>query len=172
MSGAIVDTLNVAFTAGSVVADTFGIRALLEFNRYGTATVAPLPTQNLKAYYIRRNRRDRNRMVNVFAGNGQLVYTIERKTQFSTVWSVLSTDRREVATVNAGLFNRCFDFHNKPGSSTETCWPRPASPASTASSTLLTVLPTSGRGPRASWSESSTLAEATRKSDNGSPRLV
>ncbi|AOW05109.1 hypothetical protein B0I72DRAFT_137329 [Yarrowia lipolytica] len=114
MSGAIVDTLNVAFTAGSVVADTFGIRALLEFNRYGTATVAPLPTQNLKAYYIRRNRRDRNRMVNVFAGNGQLVYTIERKTQFSTVWSVLSTDRREVATVNAGLFNRCFDFHNKP----------------------------------------------------------
>lgn len=114
MSGVIVDTLNVAFTAGSVVADTFGVRALLEFNRYGTATVAPLPTQNLKAYYIRRNRRDRNRMVNVFSGDGQLVYTIERKTQFSTVWSVLSTDRREVATVNAGLFNRCFDFHNKP----------------------------------------------------------
>lgn len=114
MSGVIVDTLNVAFTAGSVVADTFGVRALLEFNRYGTATVAPLPTQNLKAYYIRRNRRDRNRMVNVFAGNGQLLYTIERKTQMSTVWSVLSTDRREIATVNAGLFNRCFDFHNKP----------------------------------------------------------
>ncbi|KAG5366772.1 hypothetical protein CJU89_1213 [Yarrowia sp. B02] len=114
MSGVIVDTLNVAFTAGSVVADTFGVRALLEFNRYGTATVAPLPTQNLKCYYIRRNRRDRSRMVNVFAGNGQLVYTIERKTQLSTVWSVLSTDRREVATVNAGLFNRCFDFHNKP----------------------------------------------------------
>lgn len=114
MEGVIVDTLNVAFTAGSVVADTLGVRALLEFNRYGTATVAPLPKDNLKAYYIRRNRRDRSRMVNVFSGDGALVYTIERKTQTSTVWSVLTPSRREIATINAGLFNRCFDFHNKP----------------------------------------------------------
>ena len=68
------------------------------------------------ALYVRRERKDRNRVANVFDGNGQKVFTIERKTMLSHIWSVLEfPSRREIATIFTGLARRYVDFHNKKG---------------------------------------------------------
>lgn len=102
-----------AKTVGSVFSSKLGIRQ--RSGSHGQASRIPL-TCNAKAFYIRRNRKDRNRVISVFDQDGKRCYTIERKSRLSPVWQILDVpSRRDVATVHAGLIKRFVDFHNKQG---------------------------------------------------------
>lgn len=80
-----------------------------------SATVIPLNSPNL-LFFIRREKNDKERVVNVFSADGTKVYTFERRTPLNPVWNMLTyPSRREVATIRAGFFSRAVEFHNKIG---------------------------------------------------------
>ncbi|CDK26895.1 unnamed protein product [Kuraishia capsulata CBS 1993] len=76
-----------------------------------------LPLLNPTAvYYVRRERANKQNVVNVFDSKGNKVYTFERTTPLNPVWRMLEfPSRREAATVRAGFFLTSADFHNVPG---------------------------------------------------------
>lgn len=106
---------NSALTLLSLIANNVGIKSLFELRNTGSADQIPLTDEPL-VYYVRRERKDRRRVINVFDQNGNKKYTIERKTQFSPIWCFLEYPGRiEVSTIRAGLFDQSVDFHHKPG---------------------------------------------------------
>ncbi|CAN6603935.1 hypothetical protein TRVA0_002S03400 [Trichomonascus vanleenenianus] len=116
MESLLVDIASFVYTAVSVVVDTTNLRPVFETTTSPTAQRVPLTNEELEGYYIRRERSDRNRIANIFDHNGQKIYTFERKSRLSPIWSMLSCpDRREIATVFAGMKGRHIDFHSKPG---------------------------------------------------------
>ncbi|ODV97989.1 hypothetical protein PACTADRAFT_481 [Pachysolen tannophilus NRRL Y-2460] len=90
---------------------------LKDFLDFHTSDANIVPLSNpTSVYYIRRERADRQKVVNVFNGDGEKVYTIERKSPLNPVWSMYAfPSRRAVATIRAGFFLRAIDFHNKQG---------------------------------------------------------
>ncbi|KAA8917509.1 hypothetical protein TRICI_000335 [Trichomonascus ciferrii] len=113
MSGTVVTAANGITTVVSYVIDALQLRPLITGGV--NATQVPL-TDDPCGLYVRRDRKNRHRQVNVFDHNGIKCYTIERWTQFSPIWRLLEfPSRREIATINASLGKRSVDFHNKRG---------------------------------------------------------
>ena len=103
------------YTVLSFLAAQLGVRPALIESGSRAAQDIPL-SYEATVFNIRSDRSDSERMINVFDGSGTKVYTIERKTRFSPIWSMMMyPSRREVATVHTGLFRRSFDMHNKKG---------------------------------------------------------
>ncbi|CAH2352956.1 hypothetical protein CLIB1423_08S04676 [[Candida] railenensis] len=108
--------LTTALTAGTFVLEQAGMKDLLNINS-SAATTVPL-SQYPTPFFVRQDRKDKQKKVKVFGANGVQVYTIERLSQFHPVWTMLTfPERREVATINVGFTSRSVDFHNKPGMS-------------------------------------------------------
>ncbi|VEU23099.1 DEKNAAC104190 [Brettanomyces naardenensis] len=88
------------------------LKPIIDF-RSSDANFVPLDKPTI-ALYIRRDNGKRQTLVNVFDQNGDKVYTIERESSTSPVWSLLTfPQRKEVATIRAGFFLTAVDFHNK-----------------------------------------------------------
>ncbi|ODQ80225.1 hypothetical protein BABINDRAFT_35852 [Babjeviella inositovora NRRL Y-12698] len=105
---------SAGITLNTYIMQHLWLENLMDIHLY-QANVLPL-TETPNAYFVRRDRFDRQRKVNVFAGDGTKVYTIERKSALNPVWMMYTfPQRREVATIRAGLFMRAVDWHNKAG---------------------------------------------------------
>jgi hypothetical protein len=114
MDATLVALASQVNTACSYVASHASFRPILVGTRSLAAQHIPLSDQ-VSAFYLRRERKDHDRQINVFR-DGKKVYTIERKSRFTPIWSILQyPSRREVATAYAGLFTRSVDFHTKKG---------------------------------------------------------
>ncbi|GME88036.1 unnamed protein product [Ambrosiozyma monospora] len=75
-----------------------------------------IPLTPNKAFYIRRDNKNRQKLINVFDQDGNKVYTIQRESSSNPVWSMLTyPSRREIVSIRAGFFLKAVDFHNKPG---------------------------------------------------------
>lgn len=113
-SSSAVFSLNLGITTFSYAADAFGLHSLTKFStdsesQRNAFTVTPT------VLYVRRERSDRHRIANVFDSDGNKIYTFERRTSFSPIWSMYNTDQRlEVATVRIGILHRGVDYHMKP----------------------------------------------------------
>ncbi|EDK39208.2 hypothetical protein PGUG_03306 [Meyerozyma guilliermondii ATCC 6260] len=109
-----VHSLTCALTAGNFTLDLVGLKRVLEMRIYSGTTV-PLSSSSSR-YYLRADRKDQSRVINIFDAQGNRVYSIERISGYNPVWSLFTyPQRREVATINTGFLARAVDFHNKPG---------------------------------------------------------
>lgn len=113
MEAAIVDFFNTWMTVAELLLEHIGIRPRLMANGADAATRMPF-ARTPSALYLRSDKKDGNRVVNVFDGNGSHAYTIERKSRFSSTWSLYEhPSRKEIATMHVGLIDRSFDFHTR-----------------------------------------------------------
>lgn len=109
-----VHSLTCALTAGNFTLDLVGLKRVLGMRIYSGTTV-PLSALSFR-YYLRADRKDALRVINIFDAQGNQVYSIERISSYNPVWSLFTyPQRREVATINTGFLARAVDFHNKPG---------------------------------------------------------
>ena len=114
LSSSAVFAVNAAVSFTTLFTETTGLKSFLEFSRDGSAQRTQL-TSSPTVLYLRRDRTDRHHIAKVYDAAGVEIYTIERRTMFTPVWSVLTVgDKREIATLHAGLMNRYFDFNCKP----------------------------------------------------------
>lgn len=112
-SGAVYG-LTTVLTAGSYLLDRLNASSVLDLHMLA-ANVTPM-TDYPMAFYIRRDRKDKQKQIKVFASGGVQKYTIERLSALHPVWKLMTyPQRQEVATINAGFSHRSVDFHNKPG---------------------------------------------------------
>lgn len=115
LSASAVFTLNLAVTSMSYAADAMGVLPLTKFAMDGASERSAF-TATPTVLYIRRDRNDRHRVANVFDEQGNKIYTIERRTMFSPIWSMYTAkDRIETASIRIGYVHRSVDFHTKPG---------------------------------------------------------
>ncbi|ANB11494.1 hypothetical protein AWJ20_4309 [Sugiyamaella lignohabitans] len=115
MEATIITLAGHLFTVASLVAAHVGTRVVIQAKNAFAAHHIPLDHSKATALYVRRDRRDRQRAVNVFDGNGNKVYTIERKSRFIPNWSIYEfPSRKEIATLHPGFMDRSVDFHHKP----------------------------------------------------------
>lgn len=95
-------------------AEHLGYKHYLDY-RTTDASIEPL-VQCPNAYYLRRDRKNRHRAVNIFDNNGNKIYTIERESPLNPTWSLREFPSRiEVATIRCGFFSTSVDWHNKLG---------------------------------------------------------
>lgn len=113
MEGLLVDSQKGFKTALALFLSMFRINFISRPSQNPGAQVLSLNSESCCCYYIRRDKRDRFRHVNVFDNNGNKVYTFERKTRLSKIWSFYNSERREIATLTAGVYSSSFDFHEK-----------------------------------------------------------
>lgn len=114
LSSTAVFTVNALVSFSTLFIETAGLKSLLTLSQSDGATHTAFTTTPT-VLYLRRERTDRHHIANVFDDSGVKIYTIERRTMFTPIWSVLTVgERREVATMHAGLLNRYFDMHCKP----------------------------------------------------------
>ncbi|KAG7665435.1 uncharacterized protein J8A68_001123 [[Candida] subhashii] len=107
-----VHGLTKSITISTAVLESLRLQGLLDLNFSNAATV-PL-TRYTIPYFIRQDRKDKQRLINVFNGGGEQVYTFERLSSLNPVWRMLTfPQREEVATIMIGLTSRSVDFHNK-----------------------------------------------------------
>lgn len=113
LSSSAVFTAHAAISFSTLFVESLGLRSFLGYSRDGAAQRTPF-TDTPSVYYIRRERTDRHHVANVYDSSGVKLYTIERGTMFTPVWSIVSAEeRKEIGTLHAGLLNRYFDFNNK-----------------------------------------------------------
>lgn len=104
--------LTTSLTLGSVVLELFNLSEILDLN-FSNASVTPLTPSSI-VFFVRQDRKDKNRTVKVFDGNGDQVYSFERLSTFNPIWRMLNwPQRQEVATLKIGLIDRSINFHNK-----------------------------------------------------------
>ncbi|VVT52993.1 uncharacterized protein SAPINGB_P003350 [Magnusiomyces paraingens] len=113
LSSSAVFTLNLGVTMFGYGADATGLHSLTKFSSDAESQRNAF-TNTPTVLYVRRDRSDRHRVANVFDSNGNKIYTFERRTMFSPIWSMYNADRLEVATVKVGIIHRSIDFHMKP----------------------------------------------------------
>ncbi|KAK7683955.1 hypothetical protein QCA50_012931 [Cerrena zonata] len=107
-----VHGLTAALTAGTFVLEHLWLKDILDLSA-SSATVTPL-TDSPGQYFVRRDRKDRQKKIKIFNNKGVQVYAIERLSALNPVWTLVTIpQRQEVATINAGLVSRSVDFHNK-----------------------------------------------------------
>lgn len=113
MSATAVSIANGITTVCSYWIDMLKIRPLIT----GGVNANKIPlTEDGCGLYVRRDRKNRNRVIGVFDHNGVKCYTIERPTQFTPIWRILEyPSRRDIATVHAGIHTRTIDFYEKKG---------------------------------------------------------
>lgn len=108
-----VQGLYAALSMGTYALEHLGMKDILDLH-LSSANVSPL-TKYPTPFFIRRDRKDKQKKINIFGANGVHLYTIERLSPLNPVWSMLQyPSRKEVATINAGFFTSSVDFHNKP----------------------------------------------------------
>ncbi|KAF5096020.1 hypothetical protein D0Z00_002932 [Geotrichum galactomycetum] len=113
LSSTAVFSVNAAISFSRLFLESFGLKPIMGIARDGAAQRTAF-TDTPTIYYLRRERTDRHHIANIFDASGVKIYTIERRTVFTPVWSMLTVkERREVATLHAGLVNRYFDFNHK-----------------------------------------------------------
>lgn len=113
-SASAVFTLNLAVTSMNYTADALGLSPLTKIAMDGASERSAF-TLKPTVLYVRRDRTDRHRVANVFNEEGKKLYTIERRTMFSPIWSMYSAEEREeTATIRVGYIHRSVDFLNKP----------------------------------------------------------
>ncbi|EMG49725.1 hypothetical protein SBY92_004401 [Candida maltosa Xu316] len=104
--------LTTSLTIGSVVLESLNLSDFLEL-KFSNAAVTPL-TQYPIQYFVREDRKDKQRSIKVFNGHGEQVYTFERLSSYNPVWRMLTfPQRQEIATLRIGLTDRSINFHNK-----------------------------------------------------------
>lgn len=109
-----VHGLYAALTIGTFVLEHIWMKDLLDLHT-SAATVTPL-NEHPSAFYVRRDRKDKQRKIKIYGSDGVQIYTIERLSAVNPVWNMLTfPERREVATINAGFFSTSLDFHSKAG---------------------------------------------------------
>lgn len=109
-----VHGLYTALTLSTYVLEHLRMKTLLDIHT-SSATVVPLDDHPIP-FYVRSDRKDRQRNIKVFGNDGVQLYTIERLSAINPVWNMLTfPERREVATINAGVFSSSVDFHSKAG---------------------------------------------------------
>lgn len=114
LSSSAVFAANAAVSFSNLFIETVGLKSFMALSQNDAATRTQF-TDKPTILYLRRERKDRHRIANVFDEAGIKIYTIERRTMFTPVWSMYTIDeRREVATLHAGLMHRYFDLHCKP----------------------------------------------------------
>lgn len=105
--------LTTSLTLGSAVLELLKLSDILEVN-FSNPSVSPL-TEYPVAFFIRQDRKDKNRLVRVFNGFGEQKYSFERLSAFNPIWRMLTfPERKEIATLKIGLTDRSINFHNKP----------------------------------------------------------
>lgn len=68
------------------------------------------------AFYIRSDNGEPNKIVNVYDALGKPVFSFERTSEYSTLWSLYQLPvRRQVALIRIGLVWQSVDFLDKPG---------------------------------------------------------
>ncbi|KAK6200013.1 uncharacterized protein RJT21DRAFT_38742 [Scheffersomyces amazonensis] len=114
LQASAVHTLTAGLTAGSYVLDKLYLSDILDL-QISAASVIPLTTYPTQ-YFVRQNRKDKQRHIRVFDGNGNQIYSFERLSSMNPVWTMLTYPQRlEVATLFIGFTSRSIDFHNKVG---------------------------------------------------------
>lgn len=109
-----VHGLYTALTISTYVLEQLRMKNLLDIHT-SAATVVPLDDHPIP-FYVRRDRNDKQRNIKVFGNDGVQLYTIERLSAINPVWNMLTfPERREVATINSGIFSSSVDFHSKAG---------------------------------------------------------
>lgn len=104
--------LTTSLTLGSAVLELLKLSDILEVN-FSNASITPL-TEYPIAYFIRQDRKDKNRLIRVFNGYGEQKYSFERLSSFNPIWRMLTfPERKEIATLKIGLTDRSINFHNK-----------------------------------------------------------
>ncbi|CUM46236.1 uncharacterized protein AC631_00050 [Debaryomyces fabryi] len=112
-AGAVLG-LYTALTISTYVLEQLRMKNLLDIHT-SAATVVPLDDHPVP-FYVRRDRNDRQRNIKVFGNDGVQLYTIERLSAINPIWNMLTfPERREVATINSGVFSSSVDFHTKSG---------------------------------------------------------
>lgn len=105
--------LTTSLTLGSVVLELFNLAEVLDLN-FSNASITPLNPSSSIVFFVRQDRKDKNRTVKVFNGNGDQVYSFERLSTFNPIWRMLNyPQRQELATLKIGLIDRSINFHNK-----------------------------------------------------------
>ncbi|KAK6462601.1 hypothetical protein DFJ63DRAFT_163711 [Scheffersomyces coipomensis] len=114
LQSSAVHSLTAGLTAGAYVLDKLNLSDILDL-QISAASVIPLtnyPTQ----FFVRQNRKDKQRQIRVFDAQGNQVYSFERLSSMNPVWTMMTyPQRQEVATLFVGFTSRAFDFHNKVG---------------------------------------------------------
>ncbi|GMM32713.1 hypothetical protein DASC09_000380 [Saccharomycopsis crataegensis] len=109
-----VYTQEVFLTIISYFFEHLGLKPYIDHHSTD-ANIIPL-TQTPKGYFVRRDRKNRHRVVNVFTREGKKVYSIERASPLNPVWCLREfPSRTEVATIRCGFFSTSVDWHNKQG---------------------------------------------------------
>lgn len=109
-----VHGLTAALTAGTFVLEHLWLKDLLDLHAT-SATITPM-TDSPSQYFVRRDRKDKQKKIKIFNNKGEQIYAIERLSAMNPVWSLLSIPQRhEIATIHAGFPNRSIDFHTKAG---------------------------------------------------------
>lgn len=107
-----VYTQEIYLTFATYVAENLGLKHLLDFHT-NDANVLPL-TETPSAFFVRRDRKNRHRAVNVFNRDGEKVFVFERESPLNPVWSLRELpSRKEIATIKCGYFNTSVDWHTK-----------------------------------------------------------
>lgn len=113
IQSAAVLAISTGITAGTFALEHLWLRDLLDLN-LSSATIKPLTTYPT-AFYVRQDRKDKERNIKVFSADGTQLYTFERLSSHNPVWTMQTfPQRREVATIMIGFVSRSVDFHNKP----------------------------------------------------------
>ena len=99
-----------AISAGAYTLESLRLNRLTDLHT-SSANVAPL-TEYPTPFFVRQDRKDSNRKVKIFNGEGNQVYSVERLSSTHPVWALLTfPGRREVATIQVGCTKRSIDFH-------------------------------------------------------------
>ncbi|KAI3405797.2 hypothetical protein KGF56_001404 [Candida oxycetoniae] len=113
LSTAAVRGLTSSITLGTVILESLHLKNLLDVN-FSNASIELL-TSHPSAFYIRQDRKNKSKTVNVFNGAGEQVYTFERLSSSNPVWRMLTfPQRQEIATIKISFGERSINFHNKP----------------------------------------------------------
>ncbi|KAK6456888.1 uncharacterized protein RJT20DRAFT_126964 [Scheffersomyces xylosifermentans] len=110
-----VSALTATLSAGTYVLEHLSLKELLLDVNWSSASFIPL-TEFPTPFFVRQNRKDKQKQIKVFGANGVQLYTFERLSSFNPVWTMLTyPQRKEIATISIGVSSRSVDFHNKPG---------------------------------------------------------
>lgn len=109
-----VRCVSIALTTSTYILETLKLDSIVNLH-FSSPNVAPMTTHPTQ-YFVRQDRKDKQKKIKIFNGEGEQVYAIERLSSWNPVWSLLTIpQRKEIATINTSFGNRSVDFHNKTG---------------------------------------------------------
>lgn len=104
----------IVLTTSTYILETLGLESIMSL-RFSSPNVTSMATHSTQ-YFVRQDRKDKQKRIRIFNGQGKEVYVIERLSALNPVWSLLTVPKRqEIATINTSFGNMSVDFHNKSG---------------------------------------------------------